>query len=151
MFAHYLYLDKKVAGPPERAGEPLRDLKQIFDALGKLEGKHTTILIVAEGPPGPNSDTPFCGKAMSIGGGLNDHYICEAFVDSGEHDLATMLVNPSVPKSKETVEINRGQPGRWPRHLVVGRALVGKALGTFVKTGELDPDLSWFRTDERYF
>jgi hypothetical protein len=128
----------------------LGDLKQVIDALAQLDGKRTTILIVAEGPPGPNSDAPFSGKAMSVGGGQNDQYICEAFVDSEERDLATMLVDPSVPRSKEMLEVNRGQPGRWPRHLVVGRALVERALGMFVKTGELDRDLSWFRTDENY-
>ena len=160
MFARFLYLDNEAGRAvlhaslsgkcrPDWSGQSLGGLGQVWAALARLDGRDVTNLIVAERPPGPGSDSPFSGKAMSIGGGANDEYICEAFVDDEEPDPPMRLINPSVPRTREMVYVNRGQLGEWPRFLVVGRALVKKALETFVRTGDLNKELSWFGPNEK--
>ena len=62
MFAKYLFLDDGLGKP---LGTKLKSMKQVWDALAKLDGDRFSILIVAEAPPTPESGVP----QVDMGGG----------------------------------------------------------------------------------
>ena len=152
MLAKYLYieddLDTSHVGQPWLRGKKLSTMEEVWSALEKLDGARFSFFIVAEGPPTPKSEVPFSGKAMSISGGKNSQYLCEAFVND-DYSPSTVR-NPDVPVSyDDLVPLKRGVVEYFPRHQIVGRKAVRQALTTFVKEGALSDRLLWEEEKEQ--
>jgi hypothetical protein len=149
MFAQFLLLadelDRQPLGEPIR-GEKLTSMNQIWKALAKLDGDRYSVLIVAEGPPEPDSDVPYSGKALDVAGGKDNQYVCTAYIK--DETTPTTARNPDVPICYEDVWIKRGELESFFRHDILGREAVRAALEAFVKRGELTDRLIWEESEE---
>jgi hypothetical protein len=152
MFAQFLLLadelDRPPLGEPVR-GEKLKSISQVWTALAKLNGDRCSILIVAEGPPAPDSDIPYSGKALEVAGGKDGQYVCTAFINPEDDRAPTNARNPDVPVSyQDEVWLMRGELESFFSHRILGQEAVRAALEAFVKRGVLTDQLIWEDPDE---
>jgi hypothetical protein len=135
MFAKYLVSEGV-------RGQVLTSVAQALNELDKLEGDAFSILIVAEGPPVPDSDITWSGKSLHFAGGKNDQYVCTAYVKSER--VPTFARNPTVPYSTNChAWIKRGQLESVYSHDIFGRDLARVALRAFITRGKLTDKLIW--------
>lgn len=146
MFVKYLYLEDELDGlHPWLRGVKTPTLKQIMDALSKLDGEARSMMLIAEGPPIPESGLPFSGKAMVIGGGANDRYCCDAHIENAYSTMS--LYDPNSFGSDEQIPIKRGQLTTTGVAFVVDKHSVIAAVQIFAKRGKLSNALHWYENE----
>jgi hypothetical protein len=102
---------------------------EIESAIRTLDGAHNSLIVLEIGDPVPH---------MAIGGGPERYILYVTFDNASFSTLADPLVGPG------TVELVAGsQMGKYQKRNAVSLALALQAAKVFVKSGVLEPDLTW--------
>lgn len=116
--------------------QPLTELKQVEEALKRLDGKARSELVL-EGP----DDT-----IMIIGGGDGQRYVVSIAVNVDEELFELQRSNGAEQPTQQQVPlVTGGQLGSYDWNRVVDLATATRAAVSFARDGKPDPGLQWLR------
>lgn len=134
-----MYIEDRDDESVPKKGKRIDSFSEVLEALDSLDGDRRSLLLVAEGGPVPESGYPYAGMAMEIAGGPAG-YTCVAYTPDCKEVFA-LSSNGEGDEGYRT--INRPYPDQVPANEVVDKNSIIKAVKSFAKGGELDPEFKW--------
>jgi hypothetical protein len=129
MFVSAMSIDHGRGGHYETRTISNPSLEGIEEAIGKLDGDRTTLVMLATGSQ----------AHMAIGGGKDAYIVYVTFNNQTFYSL-------SIPAGDDQIKlVVGGQEGEYPASLCVSLEKALAAARTFATSGELDRSLSWIK------